>query len=202
MRAAELFKGGDEMEDASSTRSHSKDLREDVGYQFQSGGYIGAKDARREAVDVGCMRSNFAKPGGMDIVAKGPLMHEDYRRRNIRVHDKDSISSVLQEPLSKMLLTKLFSPKLRYSAKYKWNVIETGKGKILKKKGRVVWNRRGLRQRSVLRELFAGREKLPPDLAHAGLHNNFRIVFPRIKDKALVNGVRAKGGDWGILYSQ
>ena len=89
-----------------------------------------------------------------------------------------------------MLLTKLFLLKLRCSAKYKWNVIEKGSGKIIKKKGRMAWNRWGPRQRSVLRELFAGREKLHPYLAHAGLHNIFRLAFERVKDKALVNGVR------------
>ena len=155
-----------------------------------------------EAVDVGCMRANFAKAGGMDIVDKGPLMPEDYMWLNIRVYDTGSVSSVLREPVSKMLLTKLFSLKLRCSAKYKWNVVEKGRGKIRKEKDRMAWNIRGHRQRSVLREMFERREKLPPDLAHAGLHNIFRVAFPRVKDKALVNRVREKGADSGILYSQ
>ena len=160
------------------------------------------KDARMEAVDVGCMRANFAKAGGMDMVDKGPLMPEDYMRLNIRVYDKGSVSSVLREPVSEMHITKLFSLKVRCSAKYKWNVVEKGRGKIIKKKGRMAWNRRGLRQDSVLRELFAGREKLPPNLAHAGQHNIFRLACPRVKDKELVNGVREKGADSWILYSQ
>ena len=53
-----------------------------------------------------------------------------------------------------------------------------------------------------IKGIVAGREKLPPDHAHAGLHNIFRLAFPRVKDKVLVNGVREKGGDSGISYSQ
>ena len=90
-----------------------------------------------EAVDVGCMRANFAMAGGMDIVDKGPLVPEYYVRLNIRVYDTGSVSSVLREPVSKMLLTMLFSLKLRCSAKYKWNVVEKDTGKIIKKKCRM-----------------------------------------------------------------
>ena len=146
-------------------------------------------------MDVGCMMANFAKAGGMDIVDKWPLMPEDYRRLNMRVYDKGSVSSVLREPVSEMLLTNLFSLKLRCSAKCKWNVVEKDSGKKINKKGTMEWNRWGLRQRSVLREMFARRAKLPADLAHAGLHNILELSFPRVKDKALLNLVQEEGVD-------